>query len=272
MKQLREYVRFMSPQRDGYHLEPMNHPLGWAHSMRFRTLFAALAIISMAGCGGSSSSSTSSTGPMSTDVLSITLSTGQSRSLSVAPTTTSSSEMVFVKRGGVYVGISEVSAGQWRTAMGTRPWLDGTSGVAATPTNDAMPASNISYDDAVALAQELSQRTGLHVQLPTLATWQGLVGSSEYPWGASAEPDQAAAYANVRETNPSAVLVGVMELTATNQMYGLIGNVREWTSDGVLVGGSWADNIVVCGRSQSRDSVPSSVRHPLSGVRLIVSQ
>lgn len=270
--QQREYIRFMSPHRDGWHLEPMLNPLGWAHSMQFRSLLAVLAIMSMAGCGGSSSSSTSSTGPLSTDVLSITLASGQSRSLGAAPPSTASSEMVFVKRGSVYIGVSEVSAGQWRTVMGTRPWIDGTSGVAATPTNDAMPASNISYDDAVALAQELSQRSGLHVQLPTLATWQSLVGSNEYPWGASAEPDQAAAYANVRETNPSAVLVGVMDLTPTNQIYGLIGNVREWTSDGVLVGGSWADNIVVCGRSQSRDSVPSSVRHPLSGVRLIVSQ
>jgi len=267
----REYIRFMSPHRDECHLEQALNPLGWVHSMPSRSVLALLAILSVAGCGGSSSSSTSSTGPMSTEVLSITLSSGESRSLGVAPTTTSSGEMVFVKRGTVYVGISEVSAGQWRTAMGTRPWIDGTSGVAAAPTNDAMPASNLSYDDAVALAQELSQRTGLHVQLPTLATWQSLVGTNEYPWGASAASDLAASYANVRETNPSAVLVGVMDLASTNQMYGLIGNVREWTSDGVLVGGSWADNIVVCGRSQSRDSVPSSVRHPLSGVRLIVS-
>jgi formylglycine-generating enzyme required for sulfatase activity len=240
--------------------------------MQIRTLLAALAIISMTGCGGSSSTSTSSTGPMSTEVLAITLASGQSRSLGTTPTTTASSEMVFVKRGTIYVGISEVSAGQWRAVMGTRPWNDGTSGVVATPTNDAMPASNISYDDAVALAQEISQRSGLHVQLPTLATWQSLVGSSEYPWGSSSDPDQVVAYANVRETNPNAVLVGVMDLTASNQIFGLIGNVREWTSDGVLVGGSWADNIVVSGRSQSRDSVPSSVRHPLSGVRLIVSQ
>jgi hypothetical protein len=66
---------------------------------------------------------------------------------------------------------------------------------------------------------------------------------------------------------------GPVMVDATARLLGtawsdLYGNVRSWTADGRLVGGGWLDDAAAIRWSQPLASVPTSVRHPLCGLRV----
>jgi formylglycine-generating enzyme required for sulfatase activity len=62
-----------------------------------------------------------------------------------------------------YVGKYEITQRQWREVMGTNP---------STYTGEDHPIESVSWDDAQAFAQILSERTGRRYRLPTEAEWE----------------------------------------------------------------------------------------------------
>jgi formylglycine-generating enzyme required for sulfatase activity len=94
------------------------------------------------------------------------------------------------------------------------------------------PVICVSWDDAAAYCQWLSQKTGLKFKLPTEAQWEKAARGSDqhkYPWG-SREPDKDLANfsSNIGSTTP------VDSYPAGASTYGLLdmaGNVWEWCSD-----------------------------------------
>lgn len=219
-------------------------------------------MITFAGCSAGNDGSTFIPTPYSGPVISISPTSG------TVQTSLVSGDMVFVKVGSLFVQESEVTCDQWRSVMLSSPWTD-TSAVAAI--SGGAPALNVSWDDAMAFASAMKTKSSLNVRLPTAAEWSSWYATA-YPWGDDPAYGLRSQYAQVRETAP----VGVVRLAAAgspyNGMYNLVGNAREWTSDGYLCGGGWSDNILLCTRTQKIASVPTSVRHPASGFRLVISQ
>jgi formylglycine-generating enzyme required for sulfatase activity len=94
------------------------------------------------------------------------------------------------------------------------------------------PVIYVSWDDAAAYCQWLSQKTGLKFKLPTEAQWEKAARGNDqrkYPWG-SREPDKDLANfsSNIGKTTP------VDSYPAGASTYGLLdmaGNVWEWCSD-----------------------------------------
>jgi|GEM_PF-2554066 len=242
-----------------------------------RTMSAAIFLVTLmllAGCGGGGGSSTSTNNPSPTtqSALVIDLASGRTRGLTgVSPADNTSSQIALIRVGDAFVSLGEVTAGQWQTVMGSTPWSTVPPSIAAAP-SAAQPACNLSYADAAAFAAQVQERAGFTARLPTDGEWVSLVGAA-YPWGADATVVRATGKANVRETNPSGGLQTMATVSPSpSGLYHLVGNIREWTRDGHLVGGSWADNLLLCSSTQLTDPVPSSTRHPLSGMRLVVER
>ena len=154
--------------------------------------------------------------------------------------------------------------------MGTTPWTDVPAGVAAPNTADAAPAYNISQIEAVQFADRVASRSHLHIQIISESQWRAAVGPATYPWGEDLTVATIAASAWVNESRTTAGPTSVGSLLASSSgLYDLVGNVREWTQEETLVGGSWADNVIVSGKGQFMSSVNPSIRHPLCGLRIV---
>jgi formylglycine-generating enzyme required for sulfatase activity len=175
------------------------------------------------------------------------------------------------------IGKYEITNAQFRAF---RPYHDSGAIEGHHSLNDDMqPAVRISWFDAVAYAEWLSQQTGHRYRLPTEAEWEyaarGGTTASRF-WGE--DPNQACTYANVHEHisaqeiagftwshhecedgYPAAAPVGSFLPNAFG-LYDVLGNVWEWTcstytqayngsemscagkeikDDRVLRGGSW---------------------------------
>lgn len=117
------------------------------------------------------------------------------------------------------------------------------------PQQDDHPAACISWNDAKAYTEWLSQKTGKNYRLPSEAEWEyaarGNTTSARY-WGDN--PDQACGYANVMDKTGRTIVPGVQwGLDCTDGfaytapvggkkpnpfgLHDMLGNVWEWTAD-----------------------------------------
>jgi formylglycine-generating enzyme required for sulfatase activity len=169
------------------------------------------------------------------------------------------------------------------------------------------PVINVSWQDAVAYAEWLSQQTGARYRLPTEAEWEyaarARTTTSRY-WGD--DPDQGCAYANAADLDGKQLFVGWTEMkchdgqiyTAPTGSYrsndfglhDMAGNVLEWTCsrydknsenapaqscealagerEFVVRGGSWNDEPRNV-RSADRHRSPPDFRDYYLGFRLV---
>jgi formylglycine-generating enzyme required for sulfatase activity len=67
-----------------------------------------------------------------------------------------------------YLGVHEVTQGEWKEVMGTTPW----SGQSYVQIDDNSPATYVSWADAQAFCQALSASDGKTYRLPTEAEWE----------------------------------------------------------------------------------------------------
>jgi formylglycine-generating enzyme required for sulfatase activity len=65
-----------------------------------------------------------------------------------------------------WLGVHQVTQGQWQQVMGTTPWKT------YTIEGSDVAASFISWDDAAAFCQKLSRKEGKRYRLPTEAEWE----------------------------------------------------------------------------------------------------
>lgn len=224
----------------------------------------------LAGCGVIGADTTSQAATLQGPYVAISLVDGSSRLVAVRPSEVTANELFFCRVGSVYMLMTEVTAGQWQTVMGTAPWNDGATTGISVP-SAGQPATNLSWSDAQAFSAEVSRRSGKTVRLMRKADFSAAIGTTEYPWGDSTLVADAKGKAYVRETSDGVLAAAVSGAASPQGLYGLVGNIREWTAEGALVGGSYADNLIFSGRSEAMTSIPTSVRHPLSGCRLVLN-
>ena len=67
-----------------------------------------------------------------------------------------------------YLGVHEVTQGQYAKVMGARPWSDGVFVKAGSH----YPASYVIWEDAVEFCRKLSSQEGRRYRLPTEAEWE----------------------------------------------------------------------------------------------------
>jgi formylglycine-generating enzyme required for sulfatase activity len=189
-----------------------------------------------------------------------------------------------------YIGLTEVTQGQWQAVMGTQPWRESEP----TPRGLNYPATSISWDDAVTFCKRLTAKEDVRYRLPTEAEWEFTcrAGSTsdfffgddenllaEYGWCApSPGPSPKRNHAQIvgtRRPNPWGV-------------YDMHGNVWEWCHDRfgtyehaavvdpmgpakglmrVYRGGSWASVASDC-RSPYRRFSPPKRHFPDIGFRI----
>jgi formylglycine-generating enzyme required for sulfatase activity len=137
--------------------------------------------------------------------------------------------------GDYYLGVTEVTQGQWYAVMGTRPWV-GRSSVVEGPRH---PATYVSWYDAVSFCKRLSKKEGVTYRLPTEAEWEYACrggSTTNYSFGDDRLALVDAAWFNGVDGDGSAKneryahKVGIKQANPWG-FYDMHGNVYEWCAD-----------------------------------------
>ena len=180
---------------------------------------------------------------------------------------------------GFYLGITEVTQGQWKAVMGHNPsWFKG----------NRLPVERVSWDDAVRFCRRLGQKEGRRYRLPTEAEWEyACRAESTGPYAGTGNLDEMGWHVgnSGNETHP----VGTKQPNAWG-LYDMHGNVSEWCRDWygeyprrevrdpagpsesvarVLRGGSWSYPPRIC-RPASRSRDERSMRYNDIGFRVLL--
>ena len=182
-----------------------------------------------------------------------------------------------------YIGKYEVTQAQWQAVMGSNP-----SNITGCPN---CPVENVSWNDAQAYVQKLSEQTGKRYRLPTEAEWEyaakGGHRSHGYKFAGSNKPDDVAWY----DGNGTHKTHAVGKVVKPNELgiYDLSGNVLEWCYDWygpystgsqtdprgpdagtyrVVRGGSWGHNARNC-RVTKRFSITPTISNYFFGFRVV---
>ena len=161
-------------------------------------------------------------------------------------------EMIGVPDATFAIGKYPITQEQYQEVMGTNP-----SHFQGNPQN---PVESVSYDDAQAFCQKLSQLTGKNYRLPTEAEWEyACRAGTETLFSFGNDDNQLGDYAwywgNSQETTHP---VG-LKLPNAWGLYDMHGNVWEWC-EGFMRGGSWSNYPGYChaflrGNVNRRDSL-----------------
>jgi sulfatase modifying factor 1 len=124
---------------------------------------------------------------------------------------------------GFYMSRYMVTQAQWRIVMGNNP--------SSTQCDDC-PVDNITWDDAQAYCQKLSQLNGKTYRLPTEAEWEyaarGGIKGKGYTYSGSNSIEEVGWYGG--NSDNSIHPVGEKQPNELG-LYDLTGNVNEWCSD-----------------------------------------
>ena len=193
-----------------------------------------------------------------------------------------------------YLGVTEVTQGQWFAVMKTKPW----EGKEYVKDGDNYPATYVSWDDSVEYCQKLSALEGKRYRLPTEAEWEYACRggkSTLYSFGSNSSLLKNFAWFDENAWNIDEKFAHVAGTKQSNPfgLYDMHGNVWEWCSDGydkeyysaspvsdpagpstgsdrVNRGGSWFNTAGYC-RSALRSGGDPSSRYDSLGFRLVLS-
>jgi formylglycine-generating enzyme required for sulfatase activity len=130
-----------------------------------------------------------------------------------------------------YMGMYEVTQGQWQAVMGTTPW----KGQNLTKEDADCPATYISWDDAQTFCRKLGAQEGKAYSLPTEAQWEYACRAGTTSRFSFADESQVADYAWSNENTYYADEkyphpVGRKKPNAWG-LYDMHGNAEEWCND-----------------------------------------
>ncbi len=175
-----------------------------------------------------------------------------------------------------YISLTEVTQQQWRClGFNDKSFFKG----------DSLPVEKVSWQEAVAFCQKLSQKEGKTYRLPTEAEWEYAccAGSGQ---ASEALADHAWFYDNSDEqTHP------IAQKKANNWgLFDMLGNVAEWCADyyaaeypaiasdpqgpatgtyRVMRGGSWSSFAPAC-RCAGRSDAPPAYQLKQTGFRIVL--
>ncbi|BAZ85800.1 hypothetical protein NIES806_20040 [Dolichospermum compactum NIES-806] len=189
-----------------------------------------------------------------------------------------------VKVPSFYMGKYELTQAQYQAIMGTNPWTNPYSFK-----GDNRPVETVSWNDAVAFCEKLSQKTGKNYRLPSEAEWEYACRAgttTPFYFGESITPDlvnydgnYAYASAPKGKYRQQTTDVGTFPPNAFG-LYDMHGNVWEWCQDDyidsynnaptdgsaltgrsgrkLLRGGSWSNDPSYCRSAYRGNDNPDS--------------
>jgi hypothetical protein len=158
-------------------------------------------------------------------------------------------EMVKVPDATFAIGKYPITQSQYEAVMGVNP--------SYFKNNPQNPVEQVSYDDAIAFCQELSQVTGKNYRLPTEVEWEYACRAgttTDYYFGDYFDDncnylkDYAWYFDNSQGTTHP---VG-LKLPNAWGLCDMHGNVSEWCQEGCMCGGSWYDLPYCCCSASSK--------------------
>ena len=132
-----------------------------------------------------------------------------------------------------YLGVTEVTQGQWFAMMQTKPW-SGKDYVKKE--GEDYPAMHVSWDDAVEYSVKLSAAEGKTYRLPTEAEWEYACRggkSTAYSFGSDATRLKDYAWLRANALNIGETYAHEVGTKQSNPfgLHDMHGNVYEWCSD-----------------------------------------
>ena len=120
-----------------------------------------------------------------------------------------------------YMGIYEITQQQWMAVMGTNP---------SSFAGDNLPVETVSWIDAVAFCERLSEISGYDISLPTEAQWEYAArAGTTTRWFFGEDETQ---YESYGETDMDIKTYPVGSFAPNpNGLYDMYGNVMEWCLD-----------------------------------------
>ncbi len=203
-----------------------------------------------------------------------------------------------VMENAYYLGIHQVTQGQYQAVMGSNPSL---FRAVAGEDARAFPVEHVSWEDAVEFCRRLSEMPGERrrkrkYRLPTEAEWEHACrAGSRDPFAFGGSLGSGDANCDGRHPYGSRLkgtflrrpsVVGSYKANAWG-LFDMHGNVWEWCQDWydggprravggpktgtmkVMRGGSWQNHARLC-RSASRESMTPTYRGPASGFRVVL--
>ncbi len=201
---------------------------------------------------------------------------------------------------GFWLGQTVVTQGEWKRVMGTEPWI----GIQYVKEGDRYPATMVSWDDAVAYCEKLTQRERKSGRLPKDESYR-LPSETEWEYACRADtkfaysfgdkPDHLEDYGWFNKNSHDAGEVYAHQVAQKKAnpwgLFDMHGNVLEWCTDfyadklpgetdpvvtvggnqRVLRGGSWSFIAFAC-RSANRDSASPDSRSNGTGFRVARSR
>lgn len=147
-----------------------------------------------------------------------------------------------------YLGETELTQEQWKKVMGTEPW----KGKISVHEGDNYPATYVSWEDAVAYCQRLSELERRNYRLPTEAEWEYACRagtSTRFSFGDDANQFLRFGWfnANTATSNENFAHEVKQKLPNSFDLYDMHGNVFEWCGDwyGAYESGSAMDPLGV---------------------------
>ena len=176
---------------------------------------------------------------------------------------------------GYFVAITELTQSQWQVLASDTPW----SVFPTVATGAALPATGMSYQQAVTVLAAATRRLGVTFAVPTSDEWEDAARAGSTDNSAFEPTDVAARNARAWVIENQTLGSGMHDVAQRDAnawgLYDVQGNVWEMTSVraddliGQVRGGSFGDT-ARSARFTNRSDLPIAMGHPNVGLRIVI--